>query len=91
MFLPRDIINNLFSGVPGLRRDFTGQYLVPCNATNLPDIVITMNKNDYVLKPEHYIIKAGVVCGILILVFKQYLMHYVISLHILQNSAILTF
>jgi hypothetical protein len=66
VFLPRDIINSLFSGIRGLRRDYSGQYIVPCNSPNLPDIVITMNQHDYVLKPDHYVIKSGAVSNMLV-------------------------
>lgn len=61
VFLPRDIINHVFRGVKGLRRDFTGQYVVPCKAENLPDIVLTMHNNTFTISPENYVITAGAV------------------------------
>ncbi|KAL9544370.1 hypothetical protein MBANPS3_007664 [Mucor bainieri] len=59
VFLPREIISRVFKGVKGLRRDFSGQYIVPCHAENLPNIAITMNGKDYSITPEHYVIKGG--------------------------------
>lgn len=61
VFLPRDIINHVFRGVKGLRRDFSGQYIVPCKSKTLPDIVLSMNNNTYTMKPEHYVITSGAV------------------------------
>ncbi|CAO0792078.1 unnamed protein product [Mucor circinelloides] len=59
VFLPREIISSVFKGVKGLRRDFSGQYIVPCHADNLPDINITMNGKNYSITPENYVIKGG--------------------------------
>lgn len=61
VFLPRDIITRVFKNVKGLRRDFSGQYVVPCKADNLPDIVISMNNNNYTITPKNYVITSGTV------------------------------
>lgn len=61
VFLPRDIITRVFRNVKGLRRDFSGQYVVPCKADNLPDISISMNNNNYTIAPKNYVITSGAV------------------------------
>jgi hypothetical protein len=61
VFLPRDIINHVFRGVKGLRRDFSGQYIVPCKSEALPDIVLSMSNNTYTITPKNYVITAGAV------------------------------
>ncbi|KAI8638395.1 aspartic peptidase domain-containing protein [Parasitella parasitica] len=59
VFLPREIISRVFKGVKGLRRDFSGQYIVPCQAPNLPVISITMNNTKFTITPENYLITGG--------------------------------
>ncbi|CEP07520.1 hypothetical protein [Parasitella parasitica] len=59
VFLPREIISRVFKGVKGLRRDFSGQYIVPCHAQNLPDIAITMNNTKFTITPANYLITGG--------------------------------
>lgn len=65
VFLPKDIVNRVFKDVKGLRKDFSGQYIVPCKAKNLPSITFTMNNSNYTLAPEYYVITTGVVSIIL--------------------------
>ncbi|CAO3641110.1 unnamed protein product [Mucor hiemalis] len=60
VFLPKDIVNRVFKDVKGLRKDFSGQYIVPCKAKNLPSITFTMNNSNYTLAPEYYVITTGV-------------------------------
>ncbi|KAG2194375.1 hypothetical protein INT46_011093 [Mucor plumbeus] len=59
VFLPREIISHVFDGVEGLRRDFSGQYIVPCHSPNLPNISITMNNVTLTITPENYVITSG--------------------------------
>ncbi|KAI8977897.1 aspartic peptidase domain-containing protein [Pilobolus umbonatus] len=59
IFLPKDIIANIFKDVKGIRRNFSGQYIVPCSSTDLPDIIFTLNNQDLTLKASDYIIKEG--------------------------------
>ena len=59
VFLPREIIDRTFAKVKGVQRDYTGQYIVPCQSPDLPDITITMNNQNYTLTPDHYVIRAG--------------------------------
>ncbi|KAI8882287.1 acid protease, partial [Backusella circina FSU 941] len=59
LFLPQEIIREVFKNVSGLHKDFNGQYTVPCKSHNLPDITMTIGKHDYTLKPEHYVITSG--------------------------------
>lgn len=61
VFLPKDIITRTFKDVKGMRKDFSGQYIVPCNSDKLPKIVITMNNQNYTMLPEHYLIRSGAV------------------------------
>lgn len=59
--LPKDIVNNVFKYVKGAHRDITGQYVVPCNTQNLPEISIQLNNTDFTITPKHYLITSGVV------------------------------
>ncbi|RCI02596.1 hypothetical protein CU098_006375 [Rhizopus stolonifer] len=59
VYLPREIMSSVFQGIPGLRRDFLGQFIVPCNTTHLPDITFTMNNENFTITPEHYVITSG--------------------------------
>jgi hypothetical protein len=61
LYLPRDIIRKVFDGVDGMNRDYNGDYTVPCESKNLPDITLHMGENSYTIKPEHYVIRAGAV------------------------------
>lgn len=58
--LPKDIVNNVFKYVKGAHRDITGQYVVPCNTQNLPEISIQLNNTDFTITPKHYLITSGV-------------------------------
>ncbi|KAG1457827.1 hypothetical protein G6F55_005698 [Rhizopus delemar] len=44
----------------GAHRDITGQYVVPCNTQNLPEISIQLNNTDFTITPKHYLITSGV-------------------------------
>ncbi|OBZ89891.1 Gastricsin [Choanephora cucurbitarum] len=59
VYLPKEIMDNVFTDVKGARKDFLGQYIVPCNSTNLPNITITMGNQDFVLTSDHYLITSG--------------------------------
>lgn len=64
VFLPKDIVNRVFKNVKGLRKDFSGQYIIPCKEKNLPTLTFTMNNNNYTILPEHYVITSGAVSSI---------------------------
>lgn len=61
VFLPRDIISNVFKNVKGIRKDYSGQYIVPCNSDALPNIDIKMNNYTYTMTPKNYVITSGAV------------------------------
>ncbi|KAI9364606.1 aspartic peptidase domain-containing protein [Pilaira anomala] len=59
VFLPRDIISNVFKNVKGIRKDYSGQYIVPCRSDALPNIDIKINNYTYTMTPENYVITSG--------------------------------
>ncbi|KAG0174315.1 hypothetical protein DFQ30_004873 [Apophysomyces sp. BC1015] len=59
IFLPAEIVQAVFKGVHGSRRDFTGQYIVPCDSDKLRSVNFTMGGVEYELYPEDYLITDG--------------------------------
>ncbi|CAO3676145.1 unnamed protein product [Rhizopus stolonifer] len=59
IYLPKESVNDLFNSIKGARRDSSGQYIIPCKASNLPNISIRLNTTDYVITPQDYVITSG--------------------------------
>ncbi|KAI7864807.1 aspartic peptidase domain-containing protein [Spinellus fusiger] len=59
VMLPEKVIQSIFSNIRGIRRDFSGQYIVPCASTELPSISLSMGGSNFTLEPEHYVIRGG--------------------------------
>lgn len=46
----------------GAKNFLHGQYLISCDATNLPDVEFRINGKTYSLSPAEYIINDGKIC-----------------------------
>ncbi|OAD67371.1 secreted aspartyl protease [Phycomyces blakesleeanus NRRL 1555(-)] len=60
VLLPEPVITGIFSIVRGTRRDYSGQYLVPCTSSDLPSVTLTMGGTDFTLEPKDYVITSGI-------------------------------
>ncbi|KAG1561989.1 hypothetical protein G6F49_001312 [Rhizopus delemar] len=45
--------------IENVQQDALGQYIFPCNATNLPNITLQINNNDFIITPHQYLIANG--------------------------------
>lgn len=61
IYFPKEIINILFRNIDNVQQDTLGQYILPCNASNLPNITLQINNNDFIITPHQYLIINGTV------------------------------